>query len=38
MTMKLAARRFMGFFDWGYYFSTGLVPHDLLSLPDTVML
>ncbi len=38
MTAKLATRRFMGFFGWGYYFSTGLISHDLLSLPDTAAL
>ena len=38
MTKKLATRRFMGFFGWGYFFSTGLISHTQLSLPDTVML
>ncbi len=34
---KLATRRFMGYFGWGF-FGTGLVSHDHLSLPDTVKL
>lgn len=35
---KLATRRFMGFFGWGFYFGTGLIPHEHLSLPDTIVL
>jgi hypothetical protein len=35
---KLATRRFMGYFGWGFFFSTGLISHEHLSLPDTVKL